>query len=84
MRGWSMSVRRRLRLRLAAWSVVCCLLCVCRVRVVVVGSELEGDVLAFADAVEVGLLVVGDVVVAEIEGCQCPDGETYIRGGTEG
>ena len=44
-------------------SVVCC---VCRALVAVVGSELEVDVLAFADALEVGLLVVGDVVVAEM------------------
>ena len=74
MRGWSMSVRRRLGLRLAAWSVVCCVLCVCRVLVVVVGSELEVDVLAFADALEVGFLVVGDVVFAQVEGRQCPHG----------
>ena len=52
-------------------SVVCC---VSVVLVVVVGSELEVDALAFADAPEVGLLVVGDVVVAEIEGRQCPHG----------
>ena len=44
-----------------------------RVLVVVVGSELEVDVLALADALEVGLLVVGDVVVADIQARQCPD-----------
>ena len=53
---------------------VCCLLCVCRVLVVVVGSELEVDVLALADALEVGLLVVGDVVVSDVQASQCPDG----------
>ena len=39
--------------------------------------------LAFADAPEVGFLVGGDAVVADVEGRQCPDGEGYIsKGGT--
>ena len=38
------------------------------------GLEFEADVLAVTDALEVGLLVAGDVVVAEVKGCQCPDG----------
>ena len=50
----------------------------------VVGSESEVDVLALADALEVGLLVVGDVVVADIQARQCPIGRKYIRGRTEG
>ena len=51
------------------------------------GLELEVGFLAFADAPEVGFLVGGDAVVADVEGRQCPDGgmdgagvsEMYIR-----
>ena len=38
------------------------------------GSELEVGFLAFADAPEVGFLVGGDAVVADVEGRQCPIG----------
>ena len=38
------------------------------------GSDVEVDILAVADAPEVGFLVVGDVVVVDVEGRQCPDG----------
>ena len=80
--------QRRLGLRLAAWvGGVCCLLsvvcCACRVLVVVVGSELEVNILAFADLLEVGFLVSGDVVAKQVEGRQCPDGRCNIsKGGT--
>ena len=47
------------------------------------GLELEVGILAFADAPEVGFLVGGDAVVADVEGRQCPNGEKYIRGRTE-
>jgi len=40
----------------------------------VVGSELEVNILAFADLLEVGFLVSGDVVAKQVEGRQCPDG----------
>ena len=36
------------------------------------GLELEVGILAFADAPEVGFLVGGDAVVADVEGRQCP------------
>ena len=38
------------------------------------GLELEVGVLAFADAPEVGFLVEGDAVVADVQGRQCPIG----------
>ena len=41
------------------------------------GLELEVGFLAFADAPEVGFLVGGDAVVADVEGRQCPDGRKY-------
>ena len=50
----------------------------CRVLVVVVGSELEVNILAFADLLEVGFLVSGDVVAKQVEGRQCPDGGKAI------
>ena len=56
-------------------SVVCC---VCCALVVLVGSELKVNVLAFADALEVGFMVVGNVVVTQIEGRQCPVGAHAI------
>ena len=59
-------------------SVVCC---ACRVPVVVVGSELEVNILAFADLLEVGFLVSGDVVAKQVEGRQCPDGGNTIQKG---
>ena len=75
--------QRRLGLRLAAWvGGVCCLLsvvcCACRVPVVVVGSELEVNIIAFADLLEVGFLVSGDVVAKQVEGRQCPLGGGVI------
>ena len=62
-------------------SVPVALLCLSRVPclVVVVGSELEVDVLALADALEVGLLVVGDLVVADIQARQCPVDAEAVR-----
>ena len=36
------------------------------------GLELEVGILAFADAPEVGFLVEGDAVVADVQGRQCP------------
>ena len=36
------------------------------------GLEHEVDALAGADALEVGLLVVGNAVVADVQLCQCP------------
>ena len=48
------------------------------------GLELEVGVLAFADAPEVGFLVEGDAVVADVEGRQCPDGKNSIRKGGTG
>ena len=46
------------------------------------GLEREIDALAGADALEVGLLIAGNVVVADVQLCQRPDGKKYIRGGT--
>ena len=42
----------------------------------------EVDALAAADALEVGLLVAGNVVVADVQLCQRPDGRNNIRGWT--
>ena len=42
------------------------------------GLECEVDALAGADALEVGLLVIGNVVIADGQLCQCPLGGVII------